>query len=82
MSKPLITHVLRHMKKLGYGHAVVPTQTTTWLACKVYLDLGFRPMPGNLKRSGTGWRIIRTLTDHPALSGLAPVPNAELIKKG
>ena len=82
LSKPLITHVLRHMKKLGYGHAVVPTQTTTWLACKVYLDLGFRPMPGNLKRSGTGWRIIRTLTDHPALSGLAPVPNAELIKKG
>ncbi len=67
LSKPLITHVLQHMKKLGYSRAVVPTQTTTWLACKVYLDLGFRPIPQNAERNRTGWEIIKTLTNHPAL---------------
>ena len=81
LSKPLITHVLQHMKKLGYTRAVVPTQTTTWLACKVYLDLGFLPIPGNAERNERGWRIVRTLTNHPALSAFAPVSKAELIGK-
>ena len=67
LSKPLITHTLQYMKKLGYSRAVVPTQTTTWLACKIYLDLGFRPIPENAERSRMGWRIVSTLTAHPAL---------------
>lgn len=78
LSKPLISHVLRHMIKLGYTRAVIPTQTTTWLACKVYLDLGFLPIPKNAERNKTGWRIVRTLTNHPALSGFAPVSGEEL----
>ena len=81
LSKPLIAHVLRYMKKLGYTRAVVPTQTTTWLACNVYLDLGFRPIPGNAKQDEAGWRIIRTLTNHPALSGFAPVSESALTGK-
>ncbi len=79
LSKPLITHVLRHMQMLGYTRAIVPTQTTTWLACKVYLDLGFRPIPRNAQHSGKGWQIVRTLTDHPALSEFEPVSEAELM---
>ncbi len=81
LSKPIITHVLQYMKQLGYTRCVVPTQTTTWLACKVYLDLGFLPVPRNAERSEKGWRIIRTLTNHPALSGFAPVSRAELTGK-
>ena len=81
LSKPLITHVLQYMKKLGYTRAVIPTQTTTWLACKVYLDLGFRPIPKNAERNKTGWQIVRTLTNHPALSGFDPVSKAELTGK-
>ena len=67
LSKPLITHVLACMKKLGYKKAVIPTQTNTWLACKLYLDLGFVPMKENAERNRAGWNIIRTLTNHPAL---------------
>ncbi len=81
LSKPLIAHVLQYMKKLGYARAVIPTQTTTWLACKVYLDLGFLPIPRNAQRNEKGWRIVRTLTNHPALSGFAPVSEAELTRK-
>ena len=73
LSKPLITHVLAHMKKLGYSRTVIPTQTNTWLACKLYLDLGFVPMKENAEKSGMGWRIIKTLTDHPALDDFEPV---------
>lgn len=73
LSKPLIAHVLAHMKKLGYKRAVIPTQTNTWLACKLYLDLGFIPTKENAQSSRMGWRIIRTLTDHPALDEFEPI---------
>lgn len=68
LSKPLITYVLHVMKTLGYNHAKIPTQTNTWLAVKVYLDLGFRPIPENAVNSYMGWCIIKTLTNHKALS--------------
>ena len=64
LSKPLIVHVLNVMKKLGYSHAKIPTQTTTWLACKVYLDLGFLPIKENLEHSNEGWKIVKELTSH------------------
>lgn len=79
LSKPLITHVLQVMKGLGYTHAKIPTQTTTWLACKVYLDLGFRPIPKNMERNRDGWRIIKRLTNHPALAGLTPAADEEVL---
>lgn len=68
LSKPLIAYVLNVMKSLGYTHAKIPTQTTTWLACKIYLDFGFVPIPQNAVNSRDGWRIIKALTHHPALS--------------
>lgn len=67
LSKPLISYVLGIMQQLGYTHAKIPTQTTTWLACKIYLDFGFLPLPQNAINSRDGWRIIKTLTDHAAL---------------
>lgn len=68
LSKPLISYVLGIMRGLGYTHAKIPTQTTTWLACRIYLDLGFVPLPKNAINSREGWEIVKTLTDHPALS--------------
>lgn len=67
LSKPLIAHVLRIMKSLGYAHAKIPTQTTTWVAVKVYLDFGFVPTAESAAASRDGWRIIKALTGHPAL---------------
>ena len=79
LSKPLILKALHRMVELGYTRAVIPTQTTTWLACKVYLDLGFRPIPKNLERNLDGWRIIKRLTNHPALAGLTPAADEEVL---
>lgn len=79
LSKPLISHVIQVMKQLGYSHGKVPTQTTTWLAVKVYLDLGFRPIEKNYIRCRDGWRIIKRLTNHPALSDLDAASDAEVL---
>ena len=70
LSKPLITYVLNVMKNLGYSHAKIPTQTNTWLACKVYLDLGFLPIKENLEHSYEGWKIVKELTSHSALKDI------------
>jgi len=79
LSKPLISHVIQIMKALGQTHCKIPTQTTTWVAVKVYLDLGFRPIEKNLINSRDGWRIIKRLTDHPALAGLDAASDNEVL---
>ncbi len=81
LSKPLISHVLGIMQKLGYTHATIPTQTTTWLACKIYLDLGFRPIPENAVSNREGWRIVRALTNHEALGSFDAAGIDEILMK-
>ena len=80
-SKPLISHVIQIMKGLGQTRAKIPTQTTTWLAVKVYLDLGFRPIEKNFIRCRDGWRIVKRLTTHPALAGLDPAADEEVLNE-
>ncbi len=75
LSKPLIAEAFRIMRGLGYTRVKVPTQTNTWLAVKVYLDLGCRPIPKNAVNSAEGWRIVKTLTGHPALKDFAAFPD-------
>lgn len=82
LAKPLIAHALKLLKNLGYTHAYIPTQTTTWLACKIYLDFGFLPTAENAVESETGWRIIRRLTSHPALAAFAPADNERVLGHG
>lgn len=79
LSKPLITYVLNVMKVLGYNYAKIPTQTNTWLAVKVYLDLGFRPIPENAVNSYMGWCIIKTLTNHKALNDFDTIDEEAIV---
>ena len=60
-------HTLHRLQALGYKELFVPTQTTTWVAAKLYLDFGFRPVPENLEENYFGWRMLKTLTDHPGI---------------
>ena len=82
LSKPLVTEALGIMKSLGYSRVVIPTQTYTWLAVKVYLDLGCRPIPENAVHSAAGWRIVRALTGHPALASFPPADMGEILADG
>lgn len=78
LSKPLISYVLNLMKDMGYTHAKIPTQTTTWLAVKIYLDFGFLPIHENAKSSYIGWCIIKQLTDHKSLDNFI-IQNEKII---
>lgn len=80
LSKPLIVYVLNVMKTLGHNHAKIPTQTNTWLAVKVYLDLGFRPIPENAVHSYIGWCIIKTLTKHKALNDFDSIDEETILR--
>lgn len=79
LAKPLISRALSLMKSMGYSHAKIPTQTTTWLAVKLYLGFGFRPIPENAASSSVGWSIMRELTRHPSLDGFARMADVSLI---
>lgn len=79
LSKPLISYTLNVMKSLGYTHAKIPTQTTTWLAVKIYLDFGFMPITENALSSYKGWCIIKTLTNHKALKDFKFISEDEII---
>lgn len=78
LSKPLIAEVLKTLKRLGYQKITVSTETSAWLACRVYMDFGFRPTAESLNKEKDGWRIIRRLTDHPCLSAIEPAKDDEL----
>ncbi|RAQ28717.1 hypothetical protein DPQ25_07950 [Hydrogeniiclostridium mannosilyticum] len=78
LSRPLIAKALRVLRGLGYRDAKIPTQTTSWVAVKLYLDFGFRPEAENALKSREGYRIVRTLTNHPALRDFPPLPREAL----
>ena len=79
LAKPLIAFTLGLMPGLGYDHAMLSSQTNTWLACKIYLDLGFRPESHNAKENALGWRILKALTDHPALKDFEAATEMEIL---
>lgn len=71
IAKALISHTLHRLKELGYPSIKIPTQTNTWVATRLYLDFGFRPVPQNAVDSQIGYGILKTLTNHPALAALS-----------
>lgn len=79
LARPLIAHALKRLLELGYRKVKIPTQTTTWVAARLYLDFGFRPIPQNAVRSRVGWSILQRLTDHPALGAFPPAEDWQVL---
>jgi GNAT superfamily N-acetyltransferase len=68
LAKPLVAAAMACMRQ-WHSRAYLTTQTTSWVAVKVYLDFGFRPV---LDRpdSGEAWALMARMLEHPALRGL------------
>ena len=47
MARPLISKIIKIAHKLGYNNLLLKTQTTTWLAAKLYLEEGFLNLLSN-----------------------------------
>ena len=70
LSKPLIYKCLEVAKKLCNNKILLHTQTHTWLAAKLYLDIGFNPL---YTEDIKGWRILKTITNHEKLKEIESV---------
>ena len=76
LSKPLLSRFLLLARELGNNKILLHTQTHTWLAAKLYLDLGFEPF--NINDDIKGWEMLYTLTNHPKLKGLSRIDESKM----
>lgn len=63
LSKPLIVESMKIMYKYGHKGAFCHSQTHTWLACKIYLSLGwkkYRPKNQSIEEFNECWDIINS----------------------
>jgi ribosomal protein S18 acetylase RimI-like enzyme len=70
LAKPLVSAAMALMRG-RHASAYLTTQTTSWIAVKIYLDFGFRPV-FDRPESGEAWAVMAAVLDHPALAGLRP----------
>ncbi len=70
LAKPLISKFMEMANDLGHKRLILHTQTTSWLAVKLYLDYGFKVLNYIEKE---GWGIIKAITNHEALANYEPV---------
>lgn len=75
LGKPLIAYCIKLAKDLGYDKILLHTQTHTWLAAKLYLDFGFKPI---VHSDIKGWNILKTVTDHDALQAFEKLKIEEM----
>ncbi|MBE6108641.1 MAG: GNAT family N-acetyltransferase [Erysipelotrichaceae bacterium] len=77
LSRPLLSKTMTMMSLLDVAHAYCNTSTRNWVACRLYLDFGF--LPENVEEE-IGWRIMKTLTNHPVLNQFKEIDLHEWIK--
>lgn len=66
LAKPLLSAAMRILAE-RHDRAYLTTQTTSWVAVRVYLDFGFAPVPGTPDFE-EAWSLLARLTGHPALA--------------
>ena len=78
LSRPLISKFISLANELGHKKIILHTQTTTWLAAKLYLDAGFEPLNTSEE---IGWQILKCLTNHEKLINIKPASNNDIYDK-
>jgi len=78
LAKPLISKFMEIANEMKHSKLILHTQTTTWLAAKIYLDYGFEILNKDEK---LGWSILKTLTNHPKLSEYDTLSHEEILDK-
>lgn len=76
LSKPMINRFIKLANELGHKKLLLHTQTHTWLAAKLYLDLGFEPF--HIEDDIKGWQILKTITNHYKLKMVDAIPENEM----
>ncbi|MDO4740012.1 MAG: GNAT family N-acetyltransferase [Eubacteriales bacterium] len=58
LARPVIAAALRRMQELGYAKAMLHTQPMSWLAIKLYMEFGFRPVWPEDEKTLEGWKAV------------------------
>lgn len=66
LGKPLVGAAMRRLAE-QHARAYLTTQTTSWIAIRIYLDFGFEPLPGTPQYE-RAWSLIAAASGHPALA--------------
>jgi len=61
LSKVLVSMVMQRMRDFGYTSAFLTTQTSSWVAIKVYHRFGFKPVITSQEEI-RGWKIVSEKT--------------------
>ena len=78
LAKPLISKFMEIANNLSHKQLILHTQTTTWLAAKLYLDYGFEILN---KEDIEGWSILKALTNHEKLNDYKIATEEEIYDK-
>lgn len=68
LGKSLIYEAVKLLNNY-HDRAYLTTQTTSFIAIKIYLDFGFEPYIEN-EEEKKGWELLRAKLNHPVLSNL------------
>lgn len=78
LCKPLLSKTIELAHDLGHKSILLHTQTTSWLAAKIYLDYGFEILN---KEETKGWNILKTIVNHPKLEEFSILPKEDIYDK-
>ena len=78
LSRALISKLISLANELEHNKIILHTQTTTWLAAKLYLDAVFEPLNIN---EVIGWKILKRLTNHQKLKNFEVATDEEMYDK-
>lgn len=76
LSKPMINKFTKLANELGHKKLLLHTQTHTWLAAKLYLDLGFEPF--RIEDDIKGWQILKTITKQEKLKDIKEISEEDM----
>lgn len=76
LSKPLLYRILTLAKEQGFNKILLHTQTHTFVAVKIYLDFGFKPL--FTEDSKEGWQIVNNILNHEKLANIGNIDEKKM----
>ena len=58
LARPVISAALRRMQQIGYKKAILHTQPMSWVAIRLYLEFGFKPVWPEDEKTQNGWKAV------------------------
>lgn len=58
LARPVIAQALRRMQEIGYTRAMLHTQPMSWVAIRLYLEFGFKPVWPEDEKTLEGWKAV------------------------